>query len=247
MGAKFLLKFNMAVIKEIPIPPNVSSLTVGRKPDNDIVIDDPTVSGHHARFYKIGNSYFIEDLNSTNGTFIKGKKILKAEIHNGDEINIARHSLVFVCEEEPVGVKEIPPETPEVESVSVSMPASVALTAEQKPQVHQAVTSAKVPYVRIIEGIVDKDEIELVSPVTYIGTEESAGIKIKPGGGIFGGSTGMVALISKRQDGFILKAMKPGYPKVNGENIEDQIELKDGYIIEAGKTKMIFSLREKPS
>jgi len=245
--AKFLLKFNMAVIKEIPIQPNVTSLTIGRKPDNDIVIDNPAVSGHHARFYKIGSSYFIEDLNSTNGTFIKGKKILKAEIHNGDQIDIAKHSLVFICEEEikekqtTFAEPEIKPETFVAPEESISH----GLTLEQKPEIHAPPVPTKVPYVRIIEGVVDKDEIELVNPVTYIGTEEPAGIKIKPTGGLFGSSTGIVALISKRQDSCILKAMKQGYPKVNGENVNDQVELKDGYIIEVGKTKMIFSLKEK--
>jgi len=245
--AKFLLKFNMAVIKEIPIQSNVTSLTIGRKPDNDIVIDNPAVSGHHARFYKIGSSYFIEDLNSTNGTFIKGKKILKAEIHNGDQIDIAKHSLVFICEEETKEKQTVPiPIKTKPETVIPSEPSTPpVLTLEQKPEIHEAPKPAKVPYVRIIEGLVDKDEIELVNPVSYIGTEEPAVIKIKPAGGLFGSSTGIVALISKRQDSFILKAMKPGYPKVNGESVNDQIELKDGYIIEAGKTKMIFSLKEK--
>ncbi len=221
----------MAVIKEIPILPNVSSLTIGRKPDNDIVIDNPAVSGHHARFFKIGSSYFIEDLNSTNGTFIKGKKILKAEIHNGDEIHIAKHSLVFICEEE----------KPVARPVEVPTP----LPAEEKPEVYKPVASEKIAYIRIVDGIVDKEQIELVAPVIYIGTEQTAGIRVKPSGGLFGSFSGMAALISKRQNSFILKAMEKGYPKVNGQNIDDQIELKDGDIIEVGKTKMVFSLKQR--
>ncbi|MDI6641970.1 MAG: FHA domain-containing protein [Elusimicrobiota bacterium] len=61
MPVKFLLNFNAAVIKEIPLPDTVSSLTVGRKEDNDIVIDHPAVSVHHARFFRVGSSHFIRD------------------------------------------------------------------------------------------------------------------------------------------------------------------------------------------
>jgi len=64
-------------------------LTIGRNPNSDLFIKNPNVSFNHAIIYKNGNDYEIEDLNSTNGTYLNGEKIQKATIRNGDEISIA--------------------------------------------------------------------------------------------------------------------------------------------------------------
>ena len=66
--AKIILKFEDRVIRELPLDAN--AVTVGRLPDNVLVIDNPAVSSHHARVSCVGESYVLEDLASTNGTFI---------------------------------------------------------------------------------------------------------------------------------------------------------------------------------
>ncbi len=91
---KLLLKFNAAVIKEIPF--DKGSIAVGRKPDNDVVIDNPAISGHHCRISVQGDTYFVEDLESTNGTYVNEKRIKKAGVHNNDVIGVAKHALVFI-------------------------------------------------------------------------------------------------------------------------------------------------------
>ena len=70
-------------------------VSVGRNPNNDIHIDNLAVSGSHARIKKVMNAYFIEDMGSTNGTFVNEKKIDKYELLDGDEVIIGKHSLVF--------------------------------------------------------------------------------------------------------------------------------------------------------
>src|SRR5262245_3301487 len=70
--------------------------TVGRLPDNDIRIDNPAVSGHHALVINILNDSFLEDLNSTNGTYVNGKIIKKHALQHGDTITVGHHSLRFV-------------------------------------------------------------------------------------------------------------------------------------------------------
>lgn len=70
-------------------------LNIGRNPKNDILIDNMAVSNFHATVKKVMNTYFIEDLNSTNGTFVNEKKIVKYELLDGDEIIIGKHSLLF--------------------------------------------------------------------------------------------------------------------------------------------------------
>jgi len=73
--AKILLKFKDAVIKDFPLEKEAT--TIGRKSGNDIVIDNIGVSGFHANILKEGENFYIEDLNSLNGTFVDGKKYPK--------------------------------------------------------------------------------------------------------------------------------------------------------------------------
>ncbi|MBM4197139.1 MAG: FHA domain-containing protein [Gammaproteobacteria bacterium] len=70
--------------------------TVGRLPDNDVRIDNPTVSGHHSLIINILNDSFLEDLNSTNGTYVNGKLIKKHALQHGDVVTVGRHQLRFV-------------------------------------------------------------------------------------------------------------------------------------------------------
>ena len=70
--------------------------TVGRLPDNDVRIDNAAVSGHHALIINILNDSFLEDLNSTNGTYVNGKLIKKHALQHGDVITVGHHQLRFV-------------------------------------------------------------------------------------------------------------------------------------------------------
>ncbi|WP_051689728.1 FHA domain-containing protein [Pelobacter seleniigenes] len=70
-------------------------IQVGRNQQNDIQIDSLAVSGRHALIRKVMNTYVIEDLGSTNGTFVNERKIDKYELLDGDEIIIGKHSLIF--------------------------------------------------------------------------------------------------------------------------------------------------------
>ena len=70
-------------------------ISIGRNPKNDIQIDNPAVSSSHAVIKKVMNTYYMVDLESTNGTFVNEKKIDKYELLDGDEVIIGKHSLVF--------------------------------------------------------------------------------------------------------------------------------------------------------
>ena len=91
--AKLLVKAHGAVIKEVPL--DKTRLTIGRKPDNDIVLDDQSASGHHARIVQIQSVFFIEDAGSSNGTYTNGKKTDRKQLVNGDQVTIGQHSLVY--------------------------------------------------------------------------------------------------------------------------------------------------------
>src|SRR5712692_4506881 len=93
---KIFLKFNERVLKEIPL--DKPRFTIGRKPDNDLVIDNPVVSGHHALIVSEEGAFFIEDLGSTNGTFVNDAKIQKEKLKNSDCIVVGKHVLIDLAE-----------------------------------------------------------------------------------------------------------------------------------------------------
>lgn len=73
-----------------------STLTIGRDKNNDICLDNPAVSRCHAKIYKQGWPFYVEDLKSTNGTFLNGKAVSwKAALSRNDKITIGKHTLVF--------------------------------------------------------------------------------------------------------------------------------------------------------
>lgn len=92
MGKIVLISDN-AVIAEYPL--DKESLTIGRVPDNDIQIESMAVSAHHAKIVTVASDSFLEDLGSTNGTYVNGKKIRKHALDNGDLITIGTHLLRY--------------------------------------------------------------------------------------------------------------------------------------------------------
>ena len=85
MSAKLVLSLNASVLGEYGL--EKERITIGRKPDNDIQVDNLAVSGQHAAIITILNDSFLEDLDSTNGTFVNGKLIKKHALKNGDVIS----------------------------------------------------------------------------------------------------------------------------------------------------------------
>ena len=91
--ARLIITHQGAVIKEYEL--TKEKITVGRKPSNDIVLDDPTVSGVHAAFLHMQYTY-VEDMNSTNGIKLNGKKVNKRQLNHGDLIQIGQHEFKFI-------------------------------------------------------------------------------------------------------------------------------------------------------
>lgn len=251
--AKLLLKFNMAVIKEIPISPEALAITVGRKDDNDIIIDNPAISGHHARIVRQGNKYFIEDLNSTNGTFISGKRILKAELQHNMQVDLAKHSLVYMedVKEDAQGAQGAGLDAKTSDQTIVMDPRKqkeyMKKMAVAKEQLAKQVD--KVGCIKITEGAVDKIEFELTLLNTYVGTEEHSSIRVRPVAGMFGLKqiTGNLIVINRRPEGhYVIEALKEGCCKVDGKSIgNDIVQLEEGDLIELGKNKLMFYMKDR--
>ena len=92
--ARLVLSLDNQVLAEYNM--NKERYTIGRLPDNDIRIDNSAVSGHHSLIINILNDSFLEDLNSTNGTYVNGKIIKKHALQHGDVVTVGHHALRFV-------------------------------------------------------------------------------------------------------------------------------------------------------
>jgi len=97
--ARLILSLDNQVLAEYNM--TKERYTIGRLPDNDVRIDNPAVSGHHSLIINILNDSFLEDLNSTNGTYVNGKLIKKHALQHGDVITIGHHQLRFSDEQLP--------------------------------------------------------------------------------------------------------------------------------------------------
>src|SRR5947209_3497596 len=90
--AKLILQFDDQVLNECPVG---LMATIGRLPDNTLVIDNPAVSSHHACVFRDGDHFIVEDLESTNGTFVNEQRVTRHVLRNGDVLLVGKHKLVF--------------------------------------------------------------------------------------------------------------------------------------------------------
>ena len=89
--ARLILSMDGLVLKEIPL--TMERLTIGRRPSNDIQIDNLAISGEHAAITTILDDSFLEDLNSTNGTLVNGQPVQRHALKNGDVIELGKYKL----------------------------------------------------------------------------------------------------------------------------------------------------------
>ena len=93
---KMIVSIDGVVIKEVQLTKDRT--TLGRRPYNDVVIDNLAISGEHAVFQMSGSDVFIEDLNSTNGTYVNGKAAKKQQLVNGDTVEVGKYKIKYVNE-----------------------------------------------------------------------------------------------------------------------------------------------------
>lgn len=228
---KILLKFKDAVIKELKLEQETYS--VGRKDTNDIVIENLAVSGSHARLFKEGEAYFIEDLNSTNGTFVNGRKIAKQPLKNGDVVLIGSHTIEFMTDVKPA-------EGTKTDIRSRSMDETILLSPKDQEKIITQTEKLEVlGGLLVIEGSADKKEYLLKERITTIGKDDSALIHLK---GFF--APKVAALINRRKEGYFITPSGGKDIKVNGNKVDQRYDLKDGDVIEVAGLKMQFFVKE---
>jgi pSer/pThr/pTyr-binding forkhead associated (FHA) protein len=124
--AKLILSMDGLVLKEIPL--TKERTTIGRKPHNDIQIDNLAVSGEHAVIVTILNDSFLEDLGSTNGTVVNGNPVKKHFLQNNDVVELGKYKLKFVQE---LGAAAPAAGAADFEKTMVLRPSAMKAAAEQ--------------------------------------------------------------------------------------------------------------------
>lgn len=220
-----ILKFHESVLKEVYLG---EDLTIGRKAGNDLVIEDQAVSGRHARIVKIHAVYFIEDLKSTNGTFVNGQKIDRKQLKDTDVIGIGTHRVLFRDE---AGRDSAP-------AAALMADSDQTMIVTGSIQSGRARSHQRTPVVQIVSGKTDRKDYALKMQLSIIGAQDDAAIKLT---GWFAPKT--AAMIGRRGDGFYAVASEGAKAiRVNGQVVIGQVDLKDGDLIEVAGVKMYFYL-----
>jgi pSer/pThr/pTyr-binding forkhead associated (FHA) protein len=146
---KMIVSIDGVVIKEVQLTKDRT--TLGRRPYNDIVIDNLAVSGEHAVIQLSGNDVSLEDLNSTNGTYINGKAVKKQQLANSDTIEIGKYKIKYVNEQLEEGYER-------TTSIKTGDPAAAPTAV---PASHAAI--------KVLSGAAAGREVSLVKVVTTIG------------------------------------------------------------------------------
>jgi pSer/pThr/pTyr-binding forkhead associated (FHA) protein len=212
---KMIVSIDGVVIKEVQLTKDRTSL--GRRPYNDIVIDNLAVSGEHAVLQMSGNDVFVEDLNSTNGTYLNGKAVKKQQLNNGDTVEIGKYKIKYVNEVASAGFEK----TMIIKAGSVAPAATAAPAAPAEGGTGNAA-------IKVMSGAAAGREVALVKVVTTIG---------KPGVA--------VAAITKRPQGFVVAHVEgDSKPTLNGAPIGvEPVSLKNGDVLELAGTQMQFVQR----
>jgi len=241
--AKLILSMDGLVLKEIPL--NKERITIGRKPHNDIQIDNLAISGEHAAIVTILNDSFLEDLNSTNGTLVNGQTIKKHFLRNNDVVELGKYKLKYMSDVAAGGAAPadfektmvlrpgaIRPQEPvrPVNDTHASMAASPSPSAAPPVAQKPAAAAASVPVgaIQLLNGANAGKELELTKTLTTLG---------KPGV--------QVAVIAKRPHGYFITHVEGAhFPVVNGETLDAQAhQLNDHDVIEIAGIKMEFFLK----
>ena len=219
---KLVVSLDGVVIKDVQITKDKT--TLGRRPYNDIVIDNLAVSGEHAVLQMMGQDVFIEDLNSTNGTYINGKAIKKQLLAHNDTVEIGKYKIKYLVEE-----------SNEYEKTMIVRPGSAGHSPfnQTSPMPNPSMpvgglgAAGAVPAasIKVLSGAAAGRAVTLTKVVTTVG---------KPGV--------QVASITKRPTGYVLAHVEGAQrPCINGVPLATETApLNNGDMIELAGTQMQF-------
>lgn len=244
--ARFVLKYDDQVLKECALG---LIATIGRLPDNSIVIQNPAVSGHHACVFRDGNQFVVEDLESTNGTFVNQKRVTRYTLQDGDVLIVGKHELVF----DAVGGGE-----PHDADAPVAAISNLGDTVFLDTRKHRALmarlvdgqaegagavgtvgsVAAGIGVLRVLDGRADRSEYELEARTSLIGKADTNLVRLK---GWF--KPRVAAAITRNGHGY-MATLLAGTMTVNSQPISGRYDLKDGDILRVSGLTLEFRVKD---
>lgn len=206
---------------------------IGRNQDNDIVIDNPGVSGNHAEIIKVGDVYSIYDLNSKNGIFVNGERVGDKALKFGDEILIFKHKLRLLAVDLPSTIEtataqESRPSSNNSTSATVEVDVS-KLEGLLKEQIE------KTAFLTVSSGALAGRNIQLAKPRFSFGKAPDCDFQL---GGWF--APKVAAKIVRQSDGYYLAPEKRGKAKLNGRQIKSRTKITNRSVLEIRGTSFHF-------
>jgi pSer/pThr/pTyr-binding forkhead associated (FHA) protein len=242
--SKLVLKFENAVLQEVAV--SEKEVSIGRSPDNGIVIDNPAVSHYHARVFNEEGRLMLEDFGSLNGTFVNGQRVKMIGLKPGDSVMIGKHTIV---------VTDSADVRAHVPFRSASKPApkineTVMLDTKERREFLQKVAATgesaqlapsrvKVPTLVVSKGKTDQREYVLTDKLTVIGKSAMATVKLR---GWFAPKA--AAQISRREDNSYYIGSADKVPNVNGQPIGHPTMLSSGDVIQVAGIELEFVYRD---
>jgi pSer/pThr/pTyr-binding forkhead associated (FHA) protein len=244
--ARLLLKYDDRVIDEYGLGLMV---TIGRTPDNVLTIDNAAVSSHHACVFRDGETFVVEDLDSTNGTFVNGARVRRQTLRNGDVVLIGKHTLVFDAAgsgrtleadgDQPMlanlgdTVFLDPQQRRKLMARLGTEPSASAAGTEVAAAGVDAVPGRPAT-LRVVQGRTDREEYRLEGRTTLIGTADAALVRLQ------GWFKPAVALaIARTSQAYVATPIR-GRTLINGHALTERRELKNGDVVRTAGVTLEF-------
>jgi pSer/pThr/pTyr-binding forkhead associated (FHA) protein len=242
------LQFENRTLKDVSLG---TDLTIGRLPDNGLVIDNPAVSGHHARVFLEDGRFVVEDLRSRNGTYVNEKHVIRHTLQTGDVLLVGKHKLLFdeTADADLEAPKPVLPTLGKTAYLDTKQHrALLARLREERARERaraqasadpskRTATDASRGVLQVIAGESDQPEYRLEARTSFVGKSEIALVRLR---GWFAPKA--AAAIEEIDGGYAVIPMK-GKVLVNGARLDVRHELHDGDLLEFGGLILRFHAR----
>lgn len=243
---KLTLKFNQAILTEVPVGTN--EVSIGRSPDNALVIDNPAVSHYHARVFNEEGRMMLEDFGSMNGTFVNGQRVKMVMLKPGDVVTVGKHTIAVSDASDIDGFATVSATAARAAAPKINE--TVMLDTKERREflrkvaavgesVQVAPTRIKVASLVVRSGKTDRPEYTLTDKLTVVGKSALATVKLK---GWFAPKA--AAQINRREDNSYYIGAADKTPSVNGNPISHPTKLSSGDVIVVAGIEMEFVLRD---
>jgi hypothetical protein len=243
---KLVLKFENSVLKEMPV--GSKEVSIGRSPENGMVIDNPAVSHYHARVFNEEGRLMLEDFGSMNGTFVNGQRVKMVTLKPGDSVGIGKHTIVISESKDLDGFASlngsgVKPPAPKINE-------TVMLDTKERREFLQKVAAVgessqvapsrlKVATLLVRKGRTNQKEYALNDKLTVVGKSGMATVKLK---GWFAPKA--AAQITRREDHSYYIGAADKTPNLNGIPITHPTVLSSGDVIAVAGIELEFVYRD---